>query len=87
MTLLIGVGLDMASHVLADQTRTELSSATQSNEELNDISDLDMFDYDHLCQQFDHIIYADQNNRPVAPSDQSLKTEYYDTSWQPPQFA
>lgn len=85
--LLIGVGLDVATHVLTEPQTTELSTPQHSDEEVNNISDPDLFDDDHLCQQFDHIIYADQNSRPVAPSDQSLKTEYSDTSWQPPQFA
>jgi hypothetical protein len=85
--LLIGVGLDVATHVLAEPQTTELSNPQHSDEEINNISDLDLFDDDHLCQQFDNPTYSDQNSLKVKGSDQSIKSEYTDSSWQPPQFS
>jgi hypothetical protein len=85
--LLIGVGLDVVSHVIAEPQATEITTTQQSDEEIQNFSDLDLFDDDNIYQRSDFSIYADQVGQKVALSDQSVKSEYTDTSWQPPQFS
>ncbi len=85
--LLIGVGLDVVSHVIAEPQATEITTTQQSDEELKNFSDLDLLDDDHIYQQSDFSIYADQDCQKLMLSDQSIKSEYTDTSWQPPQFS
>lgn len=87
MMLLIGVGLDVVSHVVAEPQATEIATTQQSDEEIQNFSDLDLFDDDNIYQHSDFSIYADQAGQKVALSDQSVKSEYTDTSWQPPQFS
>ena len=85
--LLIGVGLDVVSHVIAEPQATEITTTQQSDEEIKNFSDLDLLDDDHIYQQSDFSIYADQDCQKLMLSDQSIKSEYTDTSWQPPQFS
>ncbi len=84
--LLIGVGLDVATHVLTEPQTTELSTPQHSDEEVNNISDPDLFDDDHLCQQFDYSIYADLLAQKICLTDQPVYFEFTDKSWQPPQL-
>lgn len=85
--VLIGVGLDVVSHVIAEPQATEITTTQQSDDEIQIFSDLDLFDDDPICQKSDFTIYADQAGQKVALADQSVKSEYTDTSWQPPQFS
>lgn len=86
--LLIGVGLDVVSHVIVEPQATEITTTTQqSDEEIKNFSDLDLFDDDHIYQQSDFSIYADQACQKLALSDQSVKSEFTDLNWQPPQFS
>ena len=85
--LLIGVGLDVVLHVIAEPQATEITTTQQSDEEIKNFSDLDLLDDDHIYQQSDFSIYADQDCQKLMLSDQSIKSEYTDTSWQPPQFS
>jgi hypothetical protein len=85
--LLIGVGLHVVSHVVAEPQATEITTTQQGDDEIQNFSGLDLFDDDNIYQHSDFSIYADQVGQKVALSDQSVKSEYTDTSWQPPQFS
>lgn len=84
--LLIGVGLDVATHVLTEPQTTEQSASQHSDEEINNISDPDMFDDDQACEQSDYSIYADLSEQRICLADQSVYFEFTDKSWQPPQL-
>lgn len=85
--LLIGVGLDVVSHVIVEPQSTEITTTQENDEKIQNFSDLDILDDDHIFLQSDFSIYADQASQKVTLSDQSVKSEYTDTSWQPPQFS
>jgi len=85
--LLIGVGLDVVSHVIVEPQSTEITTTQENDEKIQNFSDLDILDDDHIFLQSDFSIYADQAAQKVTLSDQSVKSEYTDTSWQPPQFS
>jgi hypothetical protein len=85
--LLIGVGLDVVSHVIVEPQSTEITTTQETDEKIQNFYDLDILDDDHIFLQSDFSIYADQASQKVTLSDQSVKSEYTDTSWQPPQFS
>ena len=85
--LLIGVGLDVISHVIVEPQSTEITTSQENEEEIQNFSDLDLFDDDHIFMQSDFSIYADQACQKLALSDQSVKSEFTDLNWQPPQFS
>lgn len=84
--MLIGVGLDVATHVLAEPQTTELSAPQHSDEEISNISDPDLFDDDQVCEQPDYSIYTDLSIQKVCLTDQPVYFEFTDKSWQPPQL-
>jgi hypothetical protein len=84
--ILFCLGLEVMNYAAYNTPSTEMA-ANQNTEDIHSQSDMDLFDDDHINQNFDHIQFSDQLIHLSFGLIPTHFSEFIEPGWQPPQLS
>ncbi len=84
--ILFCLGLEVVNYTAQNTPVTEMV-ASQNHEDIHAQSDLDLFDDDHISQNFDCIQFSDQLIHLSYRLTPAHISEFIDSDWQPPKLS